>query len=167
VSRTYRNYCRPPTGTASATCRPGTGTQVSSIYRARTNSLRPERRSTDGQVILEAISDWPEEPSDLLLCGAPLRNRTVDLLLTMDHQRVPESPVASLNRQNTSSRWRGQAHVGPHWPGFAPQNAPRNDLHLTCPRDWLRPPSKHSNPCLRPFTSSHGTGCWRRMTWTV
>ena len=24
VSRTYRTYCRPPTGTASATCRPGT-----------------------------------------------------------------------------------------------------------------------------------------------
>ena len=42
VSRTYRNYCRPPTGTASATCRPGTGTKVSSIYRDRTRRLAAE-----------------------------------------------------------------------------------------------------------------------------
>jgi hypothetical protein len=37
VSPTYRNRCRTPTGTASTTCRPGTGTNVSSIYRARTH----------------------------------------------------------------------------------------------------------------------------------
>ena len=32
------NYCRPATGTASANCRPGTRTEVSSIYRARTST---------------------------------------------------------------------------------------------------------------------------------
>ena len=36
--------------------------------------------------------------------GAPLRNRTVDLLLTMDHQTVPVSAAEALSRQNTSSR---------------------------------------------------------------
>ena len=39
-----------------------------------------------------------------LTCGAPLRNRTVDLLLTMDHQTVPVSAAEALSRQNTSSR---------------------------------------------------------------
>ena len=33
------NYCRPATGTASANCRPGTRTEMSSIYRARTYRL--------------------------------------------------------------------------------------------------------------------------------
>jgi len=36
VSPTYRNDCRPPTGTASATCQPGTGTPVSSMNRRST-----------------------------------------------------------------------------------------------------------------------------------
>ena len=36
VSPAYRNYCQPATGTASANCRPGTRTKVSSIYRDRT-----------------------------------------------------------------------------------------------------------------------------------
>ncbi len=31
------NYCRPATGTASANCRPGTRTKMSSIYQARTD----------------------------------------------------------------------------------------------------------------------------------
>ena len=39
VSPTYRNYCRPPTGTASATRRPGTGTKVSMINRNRTEAI--------------------------------------------------------------------------------------------------------------------------------
>lgn len=36
----YRNYCQPATRTASTNCQPGTGTQVSSIYRDRTEQLR-------------------------------------------------------------------------------------------------------------------------------
>jgi hypothetical protein len=42
-----------------------------------------ERRSNDGQVILKAPSASRQLEPDLLVCGAPLRNRTVDLLLTM------------------------------------------------------------------------------------
>lgn len=37
VSPTYRNYCQPATGTASANCRQGTRTKVPSIYRSRTH----------------------------------------------------------------------------------------------------------------------------------
>ena len=33
--------------------------------------------------------------------GAPLRNRTVDLLLTLDCQAVPVTAVQSLNRPDT------------------------------------------------------------------
>jgi hypothetical protein len=47
-----------------------------------------ERRSNDGRLILEAPSVGQESRLDLLVCGAPLRNRTVDLLLTMGHQPV-------------------------------------------------------------------------------
>ncbi len=51
--------------------------------RLSANSLRPERRSTDGQTILKVDpAGWKPAP-DLLVCRAPLRNRTVDLLLTM------------------------------------------------------------------------------------
>jgi hypothetical protein len=57
----------------------------------RTFSLR-RKRSPDW---------WAKNPPDL---GAPLRNRTVDLLLTMDHQTVPVSTVEASSRQNTSSR---------------------------------------------------------------
>jgi hypothetical protein len=39
-----------------------------------------------------------------LTCGAPLRNRTVDLFLTMDHQQVSVIAAGALNRQNASSR---------------------------------------------------------------
>jgi len=63
--------------------------------------------------------------------GAPLRNRTVDLLLTMDHQTVPASAVESLSRKNASSRWRRRAQINLHRLRFAPQNAPGNDRHLT------------------------------------
>jgi hypothetical protein len=59
-----------------------------------------------------------------LTCGASLRNRTVDLLLTMDHQRVPVSAAEALDRQNTSSRWRGRAQISPHWLLSAPKLPP-------------------------------------------
>ena len=60
----------------------------SQSVRLSANSLRPERRSTDGQVILKRTSGRSENRPDLLFCGAPLRNRTVDLLLTMDRHPV-------------------------------------------------------------------------------
>jgi hypothetical protein len=63
----------------------------SQSLRLSANSLRPERRSTDGQVILKKTAGRSENRPDLLLCGAPLRNRTVDLLLTM-HTSVGSLP---------------------------------------------------------------------------
>src|ERR1700733_8004259 len=60
------------------------------------NFLRPERRSTDGQVILKRTTGRSENRPDLLFCGAPLRNRTVDLPLTMDPQTVPVSAAEAL-----------------------------------------------------------------------
>jgi hypothetical protein len=49
---------------------------------------RPERRSDDGQTILKVFRADQKPGPDLLLCGAPLRNRTVDLLLTMEIWRL-------------------------------------------------------------------------------
>ena len=63
--------------------------------------------------------------------GAPLRNRTVDLLLTMDHQTVPVSAVEALSREKASSRWRRRAQISSHRLRFAPKNAPRNGRWLT------------------------------------
>jgi hypothetical protein len=48
----------------------------------------------------------------------------------MDRQKVAVSAVQCLNRENGGSRQRSRAHVSTHWPRFAPQNAPRNDLHF-------------------------------------
>jgi hypothetical protein len=44
----------------------------------------PERRSNDGQMILNALPPSWKLGLDLRFRGAPLRNRTVDLLLTME-----------------------------------------------------------------------------------
>ena len=56
----------------------------SQSVRLGANSARPARRSNDGQAILEPLPATQEPGSDLRFCGAPLRNRTVDLLLTME-----------------------------------------------------------------------------------
>jgi hypothetical protein len=45
---------------------------------------RPERRSDGGQMILKVTRSHSHLDPDLLIYGAPLRNRTVDLLLTME-----------------------------------------------------------------------------------
>ncbi len=47
VSPSYRNYCQPATGTASANCRPGTRTKMSSMYRTHTRA-REQPRSNHG-----------------------------------------------------------------------------------------------------------------------
>ena len=99
--------------------------------------------------------------------GAPLRNRTVDLLLTMDHQTGPVSAAEPLSRQNPSSRHRSRAHVSTHWPRFAPQNAPRNDLHFVAAEDGLRRPSTHSNVCLAYVQTRHQTAAGAGMSWIV
>jgi hypothetical protein len=95
VSPTYRNYCRPATGTASANCRPGTGTKVSSIYRTRTGHCGPFCPSKCPSGHAKAL--LPKTGKGPLTCGAPLRNRTVDLLLTMGIQQVHGCPTLTLS----------------------------------------------------------------------
>jgi hypothetical protein len=76
VSSLRASYRCAATGTASAYCRPGTRTEMSSIYRTRT---------------CQAKVSWPrngpptapEMPEFASATWSPLRNRTVDLLLTM------------------------------------------------------------------------------------
>ena len=111
--------------------------------RLSANFLRPERRSTDGQMILKRTSGPSETRPDLLFCGAPLRNRTVDLLLTMDHQTVPVSAVEALSRQNASSPQRGRAQISPHRLRFAPQ------MPLVMIYGW--PPTGKASACERSF----------------
>jgi hypothetical protein len=89
----------------------------------------PRTTVTDGQMILTAGLAGLETELDLLVCGAllrgaPLRNRTVDLLLTMDHQTVPVSAVEALSRQDASSRQRRRAQISPYGLHFAPQMPP-------------------------------------------
>jgi hypothetical protein len=62
-----------------------------------------------------------EKPCDL---RAPLRNRTVDLLLTMANQPVPIASAYGLSRLNTGSRQRRLAETSPAWLQSAPQIAP-------------------------------------------
>jgi hypothetical protein len=65
---------------------------------------RPERRSNHGQMILRVFCAGHEALADLLLRGAPLRNRTVDLLLTMGHS----------NHSLTWYNALGRADLGTH-----------------------------------------------------
>ena len=60
--------------------------------------------------------------------GAPLRNRTVDLLLTMYHCAVPQSQVDRLTCVDTSTRWHSQAPEEPTQAPFATQSATHFDL---------------------------------------
>jgi hypothetical protein len=55
--------------------------------------------------------------------GAPLRNRTVDLLLTMSHRTVPLPQARRLTRQNASKDWHLQAPDRPAQAPFATQSA--------------------------------------------
>jgi hypothetical protein len=56
--------------------------------------------------------------------GAPLRNRTVDLLLTMANQSVAVTAAGVLNWADTRSREQIQAHGSPAQRCLAPQTAP-------------------------------------------
>jgi hypothetical protein len=60
--------------------------------------------------------------------GAPLRNRTVDLLLTMDRSAVPQLQVGRLTCRNTSTDRQSQALDEPTRAPFATQSATHFDL---------------------------------------
>ena len=77
--------------------RAGTGAIESQSVRLSANSVRPARRSNDGQTILDPLSAAQELGYDLQFCRAPLRNRTVDLLLTINPRKVPSLQVGRLD----------------------------------------------------------------------
>ena len=72
---------------------------------------RPERRSDDGQMISEALPAAREPGPDLGFRGAPLRNRTVDLLLTMQRRA---STLDRLDRSDGRTGRRGSLAIGSH-----------------------------------------------------
>jgi hypothetical protein len=45
--------------------------------------------------------------------GVPLRNRTVDLLLTIENRTVPRRPIPPFNSANASSCWQRLALISP------------------------------------------------------
>jgi hypothetical protein len=71
----------------------GSGVIGSHFVRLSVNSARPARRSSDGQMILNDLPATQKAGPDLRFRGAPLRNRTVDLLLTMNPRQVPSPQV--------------------------------------------------------------------------
>jgi hypothetical protein len=77
--------------------------------RLSANSPRPERRSTDGQMILTVTPAGRKPRLDLLVCGAPLRNRTVDLLLPWEMRKFNCRPMPARDGPSRSSR------TGPAW----------------------------------------------------
>ena len=60
--------------------------------------------------------------------GAPLRNRTVDLLLTMYRSAVLPPQVERLTSENTSTHWHSRAPDKPRRAPFATQSATHFDL---------------------------------------
>src|SRR6476660_4213631 len=88
---------------------------------------RSERRSDDGRMILRSTRAGQKPPLDLLFCGAPLRNRTVDLLLTIwtflgslptlrplgQQQPPPTRPVRELRPVGKPCRLRETTRVSP------------------------------------------------------
>ena len=100
---------------------------------------RPERLSDDGQTILKAVREDPHLGPDLLIYGAPLRNRTVDLLLTMNRRRVPDPQVDPLDQAKHELR-QALASYGP-----APARAV---CHSICHSIWSCSP----RPAIRLLT---------------
>jgi hypothetical protein len=78
----------------------------SQSVRLSANSLRFPRRSTDGRTILDALSATREPGSDLRFPGAPLRNRTVDLLLTIQIVRNGAAVDVSRSQRLVHTRRR-------------------------------------------------------------
>ena len=73
----------------------------------------------------------------LMTCGAPLRNRTVDLLLTIDHQEVAQLAARHLSRQNTCCRRQPEAPASPSEHCSAPQTAPHGIVPGQGRKAWL------------------------------
>src|ERR1017187_5216488 len=104
----------------------------------RDSDPRSERRSTDGQTILKVARSNQEQPADLVICGAPLRNRTVDLLLTIGTAARPEGSACT---------------DGPAGRADGPERAERSGQPSHDPRPGRRPAppcSVPARPCAAP-----------------
>jgi hypothetical protein len=84
VPRRPRPRAAPPTCSTARHDDLGCPVVADQSIPLRVAKRRSDRRSDDGQVILEGPSAGRKLEPDLLVCRAPLRNRTVDLLLTMN-----------------------------------------------------------------------------------
>jgi hypothetical protein len=117
--------------------------------RLSASSARPARRPADGRTILDARPAAQEPGPDPRFRGALLRNRTVDLLLTMNHRQVPLPQVVSADQENTSSRQRSQVPIRLSRAPFATQSATHFDLDSTGPpgTGLATPSIKSRRPC--------------------
>jgi hypothetical protein len=79
-------------------------------------------------------SRWRKKASDL---RAPLRNRTVDLLLTISRRRVFPTWAHALNWKYAGTHWQRQALISAARRHPAPQSAPQC-LRLTGPTERIR-----------------------------
>jgi hypothetical protein len=104
---------------------------LSQPMRLSANPPRPPRRSDDGQMILKVACASQKPRLDLLVCGAPLRNRTVDLLLTITTISHPKDRCTGSEQARTlahaSGRQRRPAIASCILP---PELPPQNDLQL-------------------------------------
>jgi hypothetical protein len=107
-----------PTGTVPHP--PGNDTPALTWYFAYELNARPSPCTGSGPRI--------GRRKTRLTCGAPLRNRTVDLLLTMDRGQVPLPQAECLTSQNTSTDQHPQAQNGLSRASFATQSATHFDL---------------------------------------
>jgi hypothetical protein len=79
-----------------------------------------------------------------LTCGAPLRNRTVDLLLTIT---TISQPSDRRTGPDQAKRWLTLAETGPGQPcpaAFCPPDCPRDDLLMTSEERALKWPNTRS-----------------------
>ncbi len=74
VHRVWKPKVRSPVCSTDAIHHAGQRAIGGQFVRLSANSPRPERRSTDGQMILTVGPAGWKSASDLLVCGAPLRN---------------------------------------------------------------------------------------------
>jgi hypothetical protein len=121
---------------------------------------RPDRRSDDGRMILRAARAGQELRLDLLFCGAPLRNRTVDLLLTICNSLG--SPPGQLLLQADGKRRPGSSRGLRHLRSLRPSRRLPRSRWWSMPSKWQDPtltaPGCRSGPAsgaaCRPATSA-------------
>jgi hypothetical protein len=121
------------------TCSPGRSRSARPIPQQTAWSQVPvpldvcHSNATHSKEVLSFMFEKRSQP------GAPLRNRTVDLLLTMYRSAVLQSQVDRLTCENTSTHWHSRAPDELTPAPFATQSATHFDLALS-----NSPPSKQA-----------------------